>query len=138
MKIHDIMSKDVVIVDPMATLHEVAQKMHQQDCGSVVVAENDRLLGIITDRDIALRCVAFEHDPAQTTADKIMSPQILYCWENDESDDVLHNMAANKVRRMPVLNEKKRLVGIVSLGDLSKHTNYELCGRTLGDICRAA
>lgn len=138
MKIKDIMSTDVEIVSPDTTIKEVARKMHSRDCGCVIVVKDDRLVGMITDRDIALRCVAKEHDPVGTTAEKVMTPDILYCKETDDADDVARNMGLNKVRRLPVLNEEKRLVGIVSLGDLASHSNHELCGETLGIICRAA
>ena len=112
--------------------------MQKRDCGCVIVVKDDRLVGMITDRDIAVRCIANAHDPASTTAEKVMSPEILYCRDTDEADDVAKNMGENKVRRLPVLNAEKRLVGIVSLGDLASHTNHELCGQTLGVICRAA
>lgn len=136
MKIKDIMSKDVEIVTPDASLHEVAKKMQQRDIGCVVVVKDDRLVGMITDRDIAIRCVAVEHDPVGTTAEKIMTPEILYCWETDDADTVARDMARNKVRKMPVLNADKKLVGIVTLGDMASHSNHLLCGEVLGEICR--
>lgn len=136
--IKDIMSKEVEVVSPEASLQEVAKKMLQRDCGCVVVVKDDRLVGMITDRDMALRCIAEAHDAASITAEKVMTPEILYCKENDNVDEVARNMAKNKVRRLPVLNEEKRLVGIVSLGDIASHTNYELCGEALGEICKAA
>ncbi len=138
MLIKDIMSKEVEVVTPETLLHEVAKKMAQRDCGSVLVAKDDRLVGVITDRDLAIRCVALSHDPVETTADQVMTREILYCKENDDADDVARNMQLNKVRRMPVLNADKRLVGIVSLGDLASHSNHLLCGEVLGNICRAA
>lgn len=138
MQVKDIMSKDVEIVFPNTPLKEVAKKMQKRNCGSVVVVENDRLVGMITDRDIALRCLAEEHDPVGTTAAAVMTKEILYCKDTDEADDVVRNMSLNKVRRLPVLNAEKRMVGIVSLGDIASHTNYALCGEVLGDICRAA
>jgi CBS domain-containing protein len=138
MKIKDIMSKDVEVVPPDAPLHEVAQKMQQRDCGCVIVVKDDRLVGMITDRDIALRCVAKSHDPVTTQAKDVMSPEILYCMDTDNADDVARNMGENKVRRLPVLDANKRLVGIVTLGDLASYTNHTLCGEVLGTICRAA
>ena len=138
MKIKDVMNRNVEIVSPDTPLHEVARKMLQRDCGCVVVAKDDRLVGVITDRDIALRCAANSHDPDGTTAKDVMTPEILYCKETDDPDDVARNMGQNKVRRLPVLNEEKRLVGIVSLGDLASHSNHELCGEVLGVICSAA
>ncbi len=136
--IKDIMSKDVEVVSQEASLQTVAKKMQVRDCGCVVVVKNDRLVGMITDRDLALRCVAKGHDPDGTTAETVMTPDILYCWDTDTADDVARNMGKNKVRRLPVLNADKRLVGMVSLGDLASHTNHKLCGQMLGAICRAA
>ena len=105
------MSKDVEVVSPDATLHEVASKMAKRDCGSVIVVKDDRLVGMITDRDLAIRCIAEAHDPSSTTAEKVMSAEILYCRDTDSADDVARNMGENKVRRLPVLNAEKRLVG---------------------------
>lgn len=138
MKIKDIMSKDVEVVSPDTLLFEVAKKMQASDCGSVLVAQDDRLVGVITDRDVALRCVAESHHPAETKAGQIMTKQILYCYDSDEMEDVSLNMTRNKVRRLPVLNKEKRLVGIVSLGDLAVNsTNHLICGKALGHICAA-
>ncbi len=136
MKIKDIMSKQVQIVSPDTLLHEVAKKMQQSDCGSVMVAKDDRLMGVITDRDLALRCVAESHHPAETNAEQVMTKEILYCRDSDEIKDVALNMTKNKVRRMPVLDKDKRLVGIISLGDLAVHsTDHLICGKALGHIC---
>ena len=135
-KIREIMSKDVQIVSPDTLLYEVAKKMMQRDCGSVLVVKDDRMVGIITDRDIALRCVAEAHHPAETTAEQVMTPETLYCRETDDAEAVAQNMTENKVRRLPVLDKDKRLVGIVSLGDLAvKSTDHIVCGRALGHIC---
>ncbi len=138
MKIKDIMSKDVQIVSPKDFLPEVARKMQNADCGSILVAEDDRLIGVITDRDLALRCVAEAHHPAKTTAEQVMTKEMLYCHDNDEMEKVALNMTKNKVRRLPVLDKDKRLVGIVSLGDLASHStdhHYLVCGKALGQIC---
>jgi len=135
--INEIMNKDVEIVFPNALLTEVAQKMQKRDCGCVLVVKDDRIVGIVTDRDLALRCIAKSHDPAGTTADQVMSSEILYCRDTDSADAVTKNMGENKVRRLAVLDSNKRLVGIVTLGDLASHTNYKLCGEVLGEICRA-
>ena len=138
MKIKDIMSKKVEIVSPDTLLHEVAKKMLQSDCGSILVGKDDRLVGVITDRDLALRCVAEAHDPAQTKAKQVMTKEILYCHDSDEMEDVALNMTKNKVRRLPVLDKDKRLVGIISLGDMAAHStdhHYLVCGKALGHIC---
>lgn len=136
--IKDIMSKNVEIVLPGAFLTEVAQKMQKRDCGCVLVVSNDRIVGIVTDRDLALRCIASSHDPAGTTAENVMTSDILYCRDTDKADAVTRNMGENKVRRLAVLDVDKKLVGIVTLGDLASHTNHALCGEMLGKICRAA
>jgi len=136
MQIKDIMSKDVLVVSPDTLLNEVAKQMHQRDCGSILVAKDDRLLGVITDRDLALRCVAESHHPAKTTAEQVMTKEILYCRDTDAPADVALNMTKNKVRRLPVLDKDKRLVGIVSLGDLAVNsTDHNVCGKALGHIC---
>lgn len=135
MLIKDIMSKNVEIVTPKTPLSQVAKKMIQRDCGSIIVVENDRLMGVITDRDIATRCVSEGHHPAETTAGQIMTSEVLYCRDTDTADGVTKIMADNKVRRLVVLDSDKKLVGIVTLGDLSQHSNYPLIGEALGKIC---
>lgn len=138
MQIKDIMSKDVEVVPPEALLHDVAKKMQQRDCGCILVAKDDKLMGIVTDRDIALRCVAEGHYGAETTAEQVMSSEILYCRDTDTADEVTINMGENRVRRLAVLDSNKQLVGIVTLGDLSKHSNFPLIGEILGKICLSA
>jgi CBS domain-containing protein len=134
--IKNIMSKDVEIVSPETLLHDVAKKMRVRDLGCILVGKDDKLVGMITDRDIAIRCVALEHDPSETTAEKIMSAEILYCRETDEAADVAKNMAQNKVRRLVVLDANKRMVGIVSLGDLAiASDDHNICGTALSIIC---
>ncbi len=140
MKVHEIMSRSVEIVSPETLLHDVAKKMQQSDCGSFLVSQNDRLLGVITDRDLALRCVAASHHPAETTAKQVMSREILYCFDTDSVEEVALNMSRNKVRRLPVLDKDKKLVGIISLDDLAVHSSDEhhrLCGKALAIICTA-
>jgi CBS domain-containing protein len=138
MKIKDIMSKNVEIVSPGTLLHEVAKKMQQSDCGSILVGDNDRLVGVITDRDLALRCVAESHHPAETTAEQVMTKEILYCRDTDSMEEVALDMTKNKVRRLPVLDKDKRLVGIISLGDLAANStdeHHRISGKALGHIC---
>jgi CBS domain-containing protein len=140
MNIKDIMIKKVEVVAPDTLLNEVAKRMQASDCGSVLVGKDDRLLGVITDRDLALRCVAESHHPAETTAEQVMTKEILYCKDTDSIEDVALDMTKNKVRRMPVLDKDKRLVGIVSLGDMAMHStdeHHRVCGKALGMICAA-
>ncbi|MGH8615894.1 MAG: CBS domain-containing protein [Gammaproteobacteria bacterium] len=135
MQIKDIMTPDVDLIDPEATVQAVAQKMRDDDVGAVPVAENDRLVGMVTDRDIVLRAVA-EGDIGRATARQVMSPKILYCFDDQSPDEVLRNMSKNQVRRLPVLNRAKRLVGMVSLGDVAAHAPAELAGEALRGISR--
>lgn len=113
------MSKNVEICRPEDSLQDVARKMATLDCGVMPVAEGDRLAGVITDRDIAIRAVALGKGP-DTPASDAMSPEVLYCYEDQPVDEVSVNMAALKIRRMPVVDREKQLVGIVSLGNLSQ------------------
>ena len=139
MIIKDIMSKDVIVVEPTVMLSDVAKKMKDHDCGSILVASDDRLLGVITDRDMALRSIAESLDPSKTTAEKVMTKEVLYCRDSDDIASVAENMTRNKVRRLPVLDTNKRLVGIVSLGDIAANGNDEkISGSALGSICKAA
>lgn len=134
--IKDIMHKDVKVVSPDTLISEVAKKMLEHDCGSVIVGEDDRLIGIITDRDLTLRAVAEGHPPLETAAEHIMTEKILYCFETDEVTATALNMTKNKVRRLVVLDKDKRLAGIISLGDLAAHSeDYQICGKALGLIC---
>lgn len=114
MKISEIMSRDVKTVRPQATLQEVARMMQAEDIGSVVVGENDRMVGIVTDRDIVLRAVA-EGRSMDAQVGDVMSKSVCYCTESDELEAVARNMADIEKRRLPVVNSQKRLVGIVSL-----------------------
>ena len=124
------MSKEVEIVAPETPLKKAAQRMLRRDCGCIFVAEDGRLVGIITDRDIALHCVSGGKLTAETTAKQAMSPELLYCRDTDTAGEVTRYMGENKVRRLAVLDAGKRLVGMVTLGDLSRHAHFLLLGKT--------
>ena len=132
MQVSEAMSKDVKIASPNQSIREAAQTMAKIDSGALPVGENDRLVGMITDRDIAVRAIALGKGP-DTPVREVMSKEVKYCFEDDEIDDVAQSMADIKVRRLPVLNKDKRLVGIVSLGDLAvadgpANAGEALCG----------
>ena len=118
MQVRDAMSDDVQIASPNQSIRDAALLMAKIDAGVLPVGDNDRLVGIITDRDIAVRAIALGKGP-DTPVREVMSGEVKYCFEEDDVDDVAQNMADIKVRRLPVLNKDKRLVGIVSLGDLA-------------------
>ena len=118
MQVSEVMSGEVNIASPQQSIREAAQMMADIDSGVLPVGENDRLVGMITDRDIAVRAVAAGKGP-ETPIREIMSTDVKYCFADDEIEEVAHNMADIKVRRLAVLDHGKRLVGIVSLGDIA-------------------
>lgn len=127
MKVKDAMHNGAEWVGPEMPLHEVAKKMRDLDVGSIPIGENDKLIGMITDRDIACRGVATGKDCTEMTARDAMTKGIVHCRDTDDLDDALRIMEQKKLRRLAVLNGKKRLVGILSLGDVAnaatpKHT----------------
>jgi CBS domain-containing protein len=130
MRVSDAMTRDVRIASPGQSIRDVAKIMDEIDAGSVPVGENDRLIGMITDRDIAVRAVAAGKGP-DTPVREVMSSDIKYCYEDEDLDHVASNMADIKVRRLPVVNREKRLVGIVSLGDLARNDGGKSAGKTV-------
>ena len=119
MKVKELMTPEVELVAPNDTLHTAAKMMADLDTGALPVGENDRLVGMITDRDITVRAVAGGRDPDKTVVRDTMSSGIRFCFEDEDSEEVARKMGQWQIRRLPVLNRDKRLVGIVSLGDLS-------------------
>lgn len=119
MRVSEAMTSDVKICTPGQTIREVARVMAQIDAGAMPVGENDRLIGMITDRDIAIRAVALGKGP-DTPVREIMSEHIEYCYEDEDLERVAQGMANVRVRRLPVVNREKRLVGILSLGDVAR------------------
>lgn len=137
MIIKECMSKKVKLAKPTTTLVEATQMMKRGDFGSLPIQENDRLVGFITDRDIAIRGVAESRDPEKTELRDIMSMGgVLYCFEDEDTEVAAKKMASNQVRRLPVLNREKKLVGIISLGDLAgpKALGSEESAQTLSKI----
>jgi len=118
MKIKEVMSKDVHVARPDETLREAAATMKKIDAGVLPVGDQDRLVGMLTDRDIAVRGVAEGKGPDAKVRD-VMSQEVRYCFDDEDVAHVAENMAELQVRRLPVVNRDKRLIGIVSLGDLA-------------------
>ena len=133
MKVKQAMTSEVRVASPDQTIREAAQLMAELDAGALPVAENDRLVGMITDRDIAVRAVA-EGLPADTPISEIMSNEVLYCYEDQQLDDVARNMGQVQVRRLPVVNRDKRLVGIVSFADLARTEQPTTVGRAVSHV----
>ena len=119
MQIQDVMTADVSFVRPDTPILEIARKMREDDIGSTPVVENDRLVGMVTDRDIVVRAIADGGDLSAMTARDAMSPGVLYCFADETVEAVLENMGDQQIRRLPVVNREKRLVGIVSIGDIA-------------------
>ena len=118
MHISEVMSTDVKIANPKQSIQDAARLMAEIDAGAIPVGEGDRLVGMITDRDIAVRAVA-AGKPANTPVSEVMSHEVKYCFESDDIDAVSVNMADLKLRRLLVVNRQKRLVGIVALADIA-------------------
>ena len=134
MNIRDAMTADVSYVRPDTPILEVARKMRDADIGSLPVVDDERLIGMVTDRDIVVRVIAEGAEIATATARGAMSPGILYCYDDDTVEQVLENMGDQQIRRLPVVNRDKRLVGVVSLGDLSLTGKRKAAGEALQEI----
>ena len=133
MRISDVMTRDVATVRPDQTAREAANFMLNADAGSIPVTEGDRLIGMITDRDIAVRGVAKGHGPDTPVRD-IMTSGIVCARESDSVEDVASKMSEAQVRRLPVIDDSEKLIGIVSLGDLSRETDGETAHHALEGV----
>ena len=135
MKVKEAMTPDVHLANPELSICEAACIMVKTDTGVLPVGDGDRLVGVITDRDIAVRAVAQGKSP-ETPVREVMSKEVLYCFEDETTEHVAKNMSDQKVRRLPVLNRKKRLVGIVSIGDLALNTKPNVTGQAVAGISK--
>lgn len=136
MKVNDCMTRDVRVVSPDQSIREAARLMAERDLGALPVGDNDRLVGMVTDRDIAVRAVCEGKSP-DTPIHEVMSREVRYCFEDEDVDHVVRNMGEQQLRRLPVMSRDKRLVGIVSLGDLSRQREgHARVGESLGSISR--
>jgi CBS domain-containing protein len=132
MQVSDVMTRAVECTRPEATLREVAKRMSELEVGPMPVCDHDRLVGMITDRDITVRAIAEGADPDTTPVRDVMTQGLYYCFDDQEVADAAQEMKDKQVRRLAVLDRNKRLVGIVSLGDMAIVTHDdELVGETL-------
>ncbi len=131
MKVKDVMHTGVTWVAPTTPISEIATKMRDQDIGAVPVGENDRLVGMVTDRDICCRGFRDGRDAGKMTARDVMSKPIVYCKTDDEVSDAVHLMEKSKIRRLPVINEKKRMVGMLSIGDVTQQVSEHLSAEVM-------
>jgi CBS domain-containing protein len=133
MNVAECMTKDALVVEPEVTLRTAAAIMADSGVGMVLVGTNERLVGMVTDRDIVVRGIAAGRD-VNTSVQDVMSDPVKYCFEDETVEQVAESMAAIQMRRLPVLNRARRLVGIVSLGDLAKAADCEVVGTMVRDI----
>jgi len=139
MHVGEVMTRHVEVISSNAPLREAAGKMKTLDVGLVPVCDGDNLKGILTDRDITVRGIAEGYDPSETKVADIMSTDLAYCFEDDEIEAALNLMEKRQIRRLPVLSREKRLVGIVSLGDLAVHGGQKArLGATLEEVSQPA
>lgn len=134
MLVRDKMSRDVKTVAPETTIQEAARIMAEADVGALPVAAGDRLAGMVTDRDITVRAIAIGKG-LETTVSEVMTPDVLYCHEDEDIGHIAENMAENQVRRLPVVDVDKKLVGIISLADVADARTDE-AGEALEGITR--
>lgn len=135
MQVQDLMTRDVGIISPDETLKKAACRMAELDVGVLPVAEGDRLVGMITDRDMVVRGIADDLGPSALVRD-VMTPDVKYCFADQEIDEIVDNMADIQVRRLPVLDRDKRLVGILSLCDIATSDDLDQAAEALCGISR--
>lgn len=144
MQIKELMSRDVILASPRQTIGEVAQMMAERDIGFMPVGDHDRIVGMVTDRDIVVRGLATGKG-LDVKISEVMTEDVKYCFEDEEIDHVVENMGENQVRRLPVMNRQKRLVGIVTLADAALEHDPVVVGEAFlrvvepgGDHCQSA
>jgi CBS domain-containing protein len=135
MKVSEAMTRDVRVASPDESIRQAAETMASLDAGILPVGEKDRLVGMITDRDIAIRGIAKGKGPDAKVRD-VMTEDVKYCFDDQQVEEVSRNMADIQIRRLPVLNRDKRLVGILSLGDIAVGPDSKDAGNALRGISR--
>ena len=135
MKVSEIMTHEVEVAAPDAILEAAARKMRDLDVGMLPICDGERLVGMLTDRDIAIRAVAEGKDPRRSLVRDAMTPDVRYVFEDDDVEEAARIMHEVQVRRLPVLNRQKNLVGIVALGDLAvRNPDEQLSGEVLAGV----
>ena len=126
MKVEKMMHKGIEWVSPDTSIVALAKKMQQFDIGAIPVGENDRLIGMVTDRDVVIRGVADGKDPSKLTARDVMTKGVIYCRDSEDVDEVARITESKQIRRLPVIDANKRMVGMISLGDVSHAASREV------------
>ena len=139
MQIKDVMTRNVEVIRPDAPLQQAAEMMSRLNVGSLPVCDGERLLGMITDRDITVRATAVGGDPGSIAVREAMTPDVAYCYEDDDVAQAAIVMEERRIRRLPILSRDRRLVGIVSLGDLAVDAKYEdVAGEVTEEVSKPA
>jgi CBS domain-containing protein len=135
MKLREIMTREVEIVHPDDSLQTAAQKMRYRDVGFLPVCDGDRLIGVLTDRDIALRATAEGVDPSKSLSTEWVTNPVVYCFEDQDVDEAAQLMREHQIRRLVILGrDDRRLVGVVSLGDLATNVEEQKSGEVLQEV----
>jgi len=133
MKVSEVMTKDIETVRPDQQARDAARFMLQADAGSILVTDGERLVGMITDRDIAVRGVALGYGP-ETLVSELMTSGVVSAHADEPIEEAARKMGEAQVRRLPVIDDQERLVGIVSLGDLARETDEDTAGQALEGV----
>ncbi len=134
MQVSEAMHNGVEWVAPDVPIAQLARTMKEKDIGAIPVGENDRLIGMVTDRDIAIRAFANGRDPTSLTARDVMSAGIVYCRTDEAVEDAVRIMEMKKIRRLPVINNDKRMVGMLSIGDISHASSQDIAGELMHSV----
>jgi CBS domain-containing protein len=142
MQIREIMTRDVDVIPPNASLRDAAAKMKELDVGAIPVCDGQKLAGLVTDRDITVRAVAEGRDPSEVRVAEVMSSDIAYCFEDETIEQAAKLMESKQIRRLPILDRNKQLAGIISLGDISVRAegsrHRDVAGEALEEISEPA
>src|SRR3954462_694227 len=134
MQVSEILTREVETIRPETSAREAAQRMRSMDVGALPVCDGRRLLGMVTDRDLTLRILAEGRDPNATPVEAAMTPDVQYVFEEDDVQRAAQIMKDNQIRRLPVVDREKHLVGILAIGDIATHATDQLSGDTLEKV----
>ena len=139
MQLKEVMTRDVEVIRPDAPIVEAARKMDELNIGPLPVCDGERLVGMVTDRDITVRATSAGRDPKTTPVSEAMSTDLVYCYEDQDVRDAAQMMSEKQIRRVPVMSRDNRLVGIVSLGDIAAEGRDDrMTGETLERVSEPA
>lgn len=135
LQIKDVMTPQAEVISPDATTEDAASLMKTLDIGVLPVCDEEGLVGVLTDRDLVVRVLAVTRDPKAMLVGEAMTPSVVYCFEDDDVERAAAIMAGQQIRRLPVLDKTRKLVGIVSMGDIAVHSqDHQLSGKVLEDV----